>query len=135
VSVTEGLMIVAVLFSPVIALSLERSRRRVDRRSEREREVLYDLVRARAATRGPHQVRESAEIMERALNAIPVVFSRDKKVTAAFRGFYEASTGTTSPEIRDHKLISLLLTICRRLGYKDVEESMVKDVLFLGREA
>ncbi|MCK4391826.1 hypothetical protein KAX17_02875 [Candidatus Bipolaricaulota bacterium] len=41
---------------------------------------------------------------------------------------------TRDPAIRDQKLISLLLTICRRLGYKKVEESTVKNVLFLGRK-
>ena len=132
--VTDGLMIAAVLLSPLVALSVERWRRQADRRSEREREVLYDLVRSRSATRDPHQVPESAEVMERALNAIPGVFSRDKEITGVFREFYEASTGTASPEIRDQKLISLLLTICRRLGYKKVEESTVKNVLFLGRK-
>jgi len=134
VDVIDSLMIAAVLLSPLIALSVERWRRKADRHSEREREVLYDLVRSRAATRDPHQVPESAEVMERALNAIPVVFSRDKKITGAFREFYEASIGTVSPTIRDQKLISLLLTICRRLGYKNVEESTVKNVLFLGRK-
>ena len=133
-NVTDGLMITAVLLSPLVALSVERWRRKADARSEREREVLFDLVRARAATRGPNQVPESAQIMERALNAIPVVFSHDSEITKAFRAFYDAGTQTSNPESRDQKLVDLLLTICRRLGYTKVEESMLRNVLFLGRK-
>jgi len=132
-SIQEGLMIGAVLLSPLVALSVERWRRKANARAEREREVLFDLVRARAATRGPQDVPESTEIMERALNAIPVVFSRDGEITRAFRSFYEASAGAGSPELRDQRLVELLLTICRRLGYKKVEESTLRNVLFLGR--
>lgn len=132
--VVNGVMVAAVLLSPLVALSVERLRRQADRHNEREREVLYDLIRCRSATREPRQVPESAEIMERALNAIPVVFSHHKDITDAYRGFYDASTGNASPEIRDQKLIGLLLTMCRQLGYKDVEESTVKNVLFLGRK-
>jgi len=96
--------------------------------------VLFDLVRARAATRGPDQVPESAEIMERALNAIPIVFNHDSEITGAFRAFYAAGTGTSNAESRDQRLVDLLLTICRRLGYKKVEESTLRNVLFLGRK-
>jgi hypothetical protein len=133
-NVTDGLMIAAVLLSPLVALSVERWRRKADARSEREREVLFDLVRARAATRGPNQVPGSAEIMERALNAIPVVFSHDTEIRGAFRAFYEARTKDGSVQSGDQKLVDLLLTICRRLGYKKVEESTLRNVLFLGRK-
>jgi len=129
----DGLMVVAVVLSPLIALSVERWRRRADQQGEREQELLYDLVRARAATRGPEQVRESAEIMERALNAIPIVFSGNERIADAIREFHEASSQAVEPAIRDQKLIGLILTICRQLGYKQVEESTIKNVLFLGR--
>jgi len=131
VNVADGVMIAAVLLSPLVALSVERLRRQADQRGERQRAVLYDLIRCRSATHEPHQVPESAEVMERALNAIPVVFSYHKEITTAFQEFYEASTRGAGPAIRDQKLISLLLTICRRLGYRKVEESTVKNVLFL----
>ena len=135
-NVTDGLMIAAVLLSPLVALSVERWRRKADARSERERDVLFDLVRARAATREPNQVPESAEIMERALNAMPVVFSHDTEITTAFRSFYDANTNTqaSSSESRDQKLVALLLTICRRLGYEKVEGSTLENVLLLGRD-
>jgi len=135
--VSGGLMIVAVLLSPLVALSIERWRREADARREREREVLFDLVRARAATREPNQVPVSKEIMERALNAIPIVFSDHDEIIGAFNEFYDTITATKaskSQELRDQKLVKLLLTICRRLGYKNIEESTLRDVLLLGRE-
>jgi len=130
---TDGLVLAAIVLSPLIALSVERWRRRADRQGARERELLYDLVRARAATRGPAQVRESAEILERALNAIPIVFSGSERISNAFRDFHEASSQAAKPAIRDQKLIGLILTICRQLGYNKVEESTITNVLFLGR--
>lgn len=129
----NALLLAAVLFSPLVALCVERWRRGADQQNEREREVLYDLVRARAATRGPHQVRESAEILERALNAIPIVFSRNDRITAACKEFYDATSQHATPATRDQKLIRLILTICRQLGYEKVEESTITNVLFLGR--
>lgn len=129
----DGLMVVAVVLSPLIALSVERWRRRAGQQGEREQELLYDLVRARAATQGPEQVPESAEIMERALNAIPIVFSGNERIANAIREFHEATSQAVELAIRDQKLIGLILTICRQLGYKQVEESTIKNVLFLGR--
>ena len=133
-TLTNGLMIAAVLLSPLVALSVERWRRKENQQSALERDVLYDLIRARAATRGPQQVPVSAEIMERALNSIPIIFSKNKKIAQSFAEFQEASAGGTPAPIRDQRLVSLILTICRQLRYKEVEESTIKNVLFLGRE-
>lgn len=133
-SIQEGLTIGAVLLSPLVALSVERWRRKADARAEREREILFDLVRARAATRSPEQMPESKEIMERALNAIPVVFSRSARITAAYRIFYDTMGGTATQAIKTQKLVDLLLAICRELGYREVEESTLKNILLLGRD-
>jgi len=132
-SIQEGLTIGAVLLSPLVALSVERWRRKTDARAEREREILFDLVRARAATRSPAQMPESKEIMERALNAIPVVFSRSAKINGAYRAFYDTMGSTANQDIKTQKLVGLLLAICRELGYKKVEESTLKNILLLGR--
>jgi len=132
-SIQDGLMIGAVLLSPLVALSVERWRRKADARAEREREILFDLVRARAATRSPEQMPESKEIMERALNAIPVVFSRSTSITGAYRTFYDTMGSTADQAIKTQKLVDLLLTICRELEYGKVEESTLKNILLLGR--
>jgi len=130
-NLSEGLMIAAIVLSPLVALTVDRWRQRNDRRKQREQEVLYGLVRGRSALRDPHCAPQTAQMMEQALNAIPIVFSRYEKITSAHCDFYEAKRQEDEPAVQDQKLIALILHICRHMGYTNVDEESISRVLYL----
>ena len=119
------LTLVAAIVSPGIAAlvvfwGIGRKRRR-----EREYEVLHDLIRARGATSGAHR---NADIFESALNSIPIVFCKNQMIVNACNAFLDSTDRPDPPEVRTKILVTLLLTICRELGYTSIEESTVKRI-------
>jgi len=122
--------VVAILVSPAVAMLVASWSREKNNRYQRQYEILYDVIRTRAATRPPHR---NSDILEAALNSIPVVFSGNQGVIDAYQKFYESTQRGDSEELRTEQLVSLLLTISRAMGYEGIEESTIKNIMQVAR--
>ena len=128
-------MVVAVISSPLVAFRISRRYWQADCHRQRQQDVLYDLVRGRPALSDAPTGRarsETADIMERALNAIPVVFAGVAKIADAFDEFYNAKVANRDGTTVNELLTTLLVAICHHMGYKDATANEVRRVLTLG---
>ena len=124
--IRDWLTIVAIVLGPIaatlIALGVEARRRRRDWRERLKTEVLYDLVRTRAG----FNVARNRDVLESALNAIPVAFHGD---TAVMEAYKKAHRALSSMAANKHKaIITLIQAIYKHLGYKDVDTETIENV-------
>ena len=127
----DVLTILAILFSPMVALGVAAWMRGSAERSRRQYEVVYDLVRAKAALLPPHLNRD---ILEAALNAIPLVFCKKEKIVDAYEEFVKGRAQGESEKPSTDKLVSLIFLICQETGYKEVRESAIRAVVQVAKD-
>ena len=126
------LTILAILFSPMVALGVAAWMRGSAERSRRQYEVVYDLARAKAALLPPHL---NKDVLEGALNAIPMVFCKNEKIVDAYEELAKARARGEPEESSTEKLVSLILLICQEKGYKEVRKSAIETVLQVAKDA
>lgn len=124
---SELITIIAIITGPIAVFILEKLWRKAEWKRRRKEEVVFDLVGSRAGTKTPL----NAARLERALNSIPVVFSDNDEIAQAYNNFYEIKVKGRDPQLATDKLITLILTVCREMGYGDIEESTIKNIVNL----
>ena len=124
----EWLTIIAIISGPLTVFFLEKWWRRKEWKRRRKEELVYNLVGGRAGTKTVLNAKE----MEKALNAIPVIFSDNQEVMNAYQEYYqESSRDNPDNDLATEKLVSLILTVCREMGFSEIEESTVKNFQML----
>ena len=113
--------ILAILLSPVIAVVIAYQLDVRHERQERRYKVLEKLVAHRYYT-------TKDEFLE-AINAVPIIFKDYKTVKELHRNFYDSIQNKEPAELRDARLIKLILEICNVMGYgKNLEEADIKKI-------
>jgi len=124
--VRDWLTIAAIVVGPIvatmIALWVEARRRRRDWRERLKTEILYNLVRARAG----FNVARNRDILESALNAIPVAFHGDAIVMEAYKKAHAALS--SRGQSRHEAIVALILAVYKHLGYKNVDAEAIENI-------
>ena len=119
---TIAAIVLGPIFATLIALWMEARRRKQEWRLKQERELLYDLIRARAGFNAPR----NRELLESALNAIPFVFHDSPEVIEAYNQAYEAISNHKENGVQ--RLTELIKVVCERVGYKNVSRETVENI-------
>jgi len=119
----------AVLFAPLVALCLERWRRRREHEKRWKTDILIAVIRNRSASVAPEAVPQSAEALEQALNEVPVAFRGERQVIAAWETAYDAATSRS--DAANGSLTNLIMTMVRSMGLRGMELSHVEHVFLV----
>lgn len=122
----DWLTILALVIGPIsaalIALWHEARRRRQVEIEKRKVDVLYDLVRSRAA----FNTTRNRDVLESALNAIPVIFKDDNSICDK----HKAARGAVGSSRFEPLLTELIQTVCAHVGYEDIDSEVIKGIFF-----
>jgi len=117
--------IIAIAFSPIIAVSISEwlySKREV---TNRKKEILDSLI--------AYRHRTGTEEFIKALNSISITFKDYPTVIKLRNDFYNKVTKKRPEEEKNVALTQLILEVCRVMGYRNIQEADISQV-FRGQE-
>lgn len=119
---TIAALVIGPISAAVIALWVEAQRRERYQKESRKLDVLYDLVRARAG----FNTKRNRDVLESALNAIPVIFRDDDSVCEAHKQAFRAVGSTQFEPL----LLDLIRAVCIHMRYSDIDSEVIKGIFF-----